>query len=204
MLLIEALLLLCPTDTVARCETQLAEVLDGMTDEEWTSLAQTVATLNGVVRRSENKEEALAEAGFKFDAVRCSYLIALREPDRFGKSVFLKFFRGYSGTAPMYLEFRQVQALKCAIAGSLHWNEALETVRDGYARGVHATELDYHLRNSAMEIPQEVYSQVLSNPQIYPVTLCDTAEAAGSRAARKAVKPVSTIAKSERWFAFDK
>jgi hypothetical protein len=204
LLLIEALLLLCPIDTIAHCETQLAEILDGMAEEEWATLARTVSILSGVMRRSTNKEELPTQTSLKLDAMRFSYLVALKDPDRFGKSVFLKFFSAYSGAVPIYLEFRQARALSCAVTGGLHWDEALAIIRDGYARGVHAPELQYHLNNPHSAIPPEVYSQVLSNSSAYPVALCDAAEESASRAARKGVKPVAAVAKAERWFAFDK
>jgi hypothetical protein len=203
LLLIEALLLLCPADTIARCESHLVEILDSMPEEEWTTLARTVSNLRGLARRSINKDEALTESCFKLDALRFSYLIALRDSDRFGRPVFLKFFNTDSDTAPIYLEFRLAQALSCAIADALHWDDALAIVRDCYARGVYSPELEYQLRNALPTLPPEVYSEVLSNSRAYPIALCDFAEASAARAARRAVKAVSVVARAERWFAFD-
>jgi len=204
LLLLEALLLLCPTSVVVQCETELAAILDGLPEEEWTTLALMLPLLSSAITRQSNKEESATLADPELNSMRFSYLIAMKEPDRFAQSVFLTYFRNYSGAASIYLEFRQEHALRCAMAGSLHWDEALSIVKDGYARGIHATDIDYQLADSALTIPPHVYSQVLSNSQNYPIALCDAAEAAATRAARKAIKTVSSIAKAERWFAFDR
>jgi hypothetical protein len=52
-------------------------------------------------------------------------------------------------------------------------------------------------------LPTEIYSEVLLNPQAYPISFCDAAEGAASRTARKAIKPVAFIAKADRWFVYD-
>jgi hypothetical protein len=201
LLLIEALLVLCPTDTIAHCEASLAKLLDSLPEEEWSTLVQTVTFQLGFPRR---KDEAPSAGNLKLDSMRFSYLIALKEPRDYGNLVFFKFFRTSTKETPFYLEFRQAQALSCAIAQALDWGEALSIVRECYARGVYAMDIDYQLRNSAHMMPSEIYTEVLSNARLYPIALCEGAEATASRAARKAVKPVSAIAKAERWFTFDR
>lgn len=204
LLLIEALFILCPASTIAKCETNLAEILDKMNDEEWNTLALTLSYSRGAVRRGANKEEATKQPGPKLETMRFSYLMALKDAERFGGPVFLNFFRTYSGSAAAFLEFRQAQAVQCAMSNALEWDEALHIVRDTYARGIHATELDYRLRNGKVSMPTQVYSEILSNFLLYPAALCDAAESAATRAARKAVKPVSVVAKNDRWFAFER
>ncbi|MHC2440294.1 hypothetical protein ACVMB0_007669 [Bradyrhizobium sp. USDA 4451] len=53
-------------------------------------------------------------------------------------------------------------------------------------------------------MPTNIYTEVMSNSQLYPIAVCDAAKAAATRAARNAVKPVSIVAKAERWFTFDR
>jgi len=203
LLLIEALCILCPMGTIAHCEALLAEMLDAMPDEEWGTLVRTCSYLRNAARRTPNKDEATKQPAFRLESMRFSYLMTIRDADRLDSSVFLKFFRNYTGSELPYQEFTQAQAINCAIKNLLSWDEALQIVREGYARGVCASELDYRLRNGPAAMLAEVYSEVLSNSESYPVAVCDAAEAAATRAARRAVKPVSTVAKNERWFAFD-
>lgn len=203
LLLIEGLLVLCPTETIERCEESLARTLDSMTEEEWSTLALTVPSVNGSMRRHIGKDDSPGQNNFRLDSMRASYLIALREPASVGRSVFLRHFRTYAGLSQDLLEFKQAQALNCAIAGVIEWDEALAILRDIYAHGVCALELDYQLRNSPLVMGPTVYSEILSNARLYPISICDAAEAAASRAARKAVRPVAAIAKADRWFSFD-
>jgi len=130
MLLIEGLLLLCSTDTITNCEAPLSEIMDSMPDDEWNTLAETVSSLlMDLVRRAASKEETTALDMLSLKSERFAYLIALREPERFARSVFLKRFRDYSGMIPRYVEFRQIQALKSASANELGWDEALAIIR---------------------------------------------------------------------------
>ncbi|WP_441238289.1 NACHT domain-containing protein [Bradyrhizobium sp. 930_D9_N1_4] len=203
LLLIEALFILCPTSIIASCEARLSEVLDTMSEGEWGALALTLHQSRGAVRRVSNKEEATKHLGPRLESLRFSFLLASRHLEQFGGPVFLKFFRTYSGAAAPFLEFKQGQAIQCAMNNAIEWDEALRIVRDSYERGIRATELDYRLRNGTVAMSMSVYSEILSNSLSYPTVLCDAAEAAAARAARKAVRPVSAIAKNERWFAFD-
>ena len=196
------MILLGQIDTIIRCESALASIMDEMTDDDWATLCQMVLSLAAIARRSAPKEEPVRPISPTFESIRFSYLIALRDPDRFGQAVFFKFFKSYSGTAQDYLEFRQGQALACAANNAFNWNEALAIIKEDYARGI-TTEPDYPVLNSLNAIVPEVYSQILANSEQYPVALCDAAQAAASRVARRSVKPVSAIARTERWFAFD-
>ena len=204
LLLIEAFLLLCPTNTLGRCETRLAEILEAMSEEEWTNLVQMVTTIGVTMRGPANKEDSTAPSSLRLDSMRFSYFLALKDPDSFGRPVFLRFFRAYSGTARGYLEFKQTQAVACAIAGLLEWSEALAIIRECYAHDVYAPGIEYQFRHTSVVIPSEIYSEILLDSQKYPVSLCDAAEANASRTARKAVKPVAVVAKADRWFAFDR
>jgi hypothetical protein len=201
LLLIESLLCLCPTETIERCEASLSAILDSMVEEEWSILVQTLSSVRIAVGKPA-RDEALKKFGFKFESMRFSYLVASKGPKGLARLVFQRFFRTYAGATADYLEFKQEQAIRCAIAGEIQWDEALSIVRDGYARGVYVPRLEFDFRNSVI-MPAEVYPQILSNSQLYPLSICDVAEAAASRAARKAVKPVSAIAKADRWFVFN-
>ncbi|MBB4363986.1 hypothetical protein GGD65_005040 [Bradyrhizobium sp. CIR18] len=203
LLLIEALILLGQVNTIVQCEGILKEMLDNMSEEEWSTLATMTSLQQSTVKRPTGKEEGSTQFAPNLDSLRFSYLLALRDSDRFGEKVFLKFFQTYSGSAQVYLKFRQNQAFRSALKGTLDWNEVLKIVSDGYARGVHGTNFDHQLANSHSPIPAEICKQVLENFQKYPMALRDAAEGATVRAARRGVKPVSVIARTERWFAFD-
>lgn len=138
------------------------------------------------------------------ESMRFAYLMAIRDADRLETAVFLKFFRTYEGSELNYQEFRQAQAVNSAISNLLEWDEALKIVRESYAQGVCSVELDYRFRHTSVTMPTAVYSEVLANSQLYPLAICAAAEAVATRAVRKAVRPVSTVAKNERWFAFDR
>jgi hypothetical protein len=186
------------------CEASLSAILESMSGEEWATLVQTLSAAAISLRGAASSEEPAAQKDLKLESMRFSFLIAWREPRSFGRSVFFKFFRSYSGDVRGYLEFKQVQALHCAATGALEWSEALGIVRDCYTHRVHAPGIDYQLRNGSLVMPIDVYSEILSNSQMYPISLCEVAEAVASRAARRAVKPVAAVAKTERWFAFDR
>ncbi|MBP1299771.1 hypothetical protein [Bradyrhizobium elkanii] len=204
MLLIEALCILCPLSTIASCEAAISEMLDAMPDQEWNALALACMHSHRAARGTPHKSEPAKQPPLNLESMRFSYLIALLEAARFERSVFLKFLRNYAGSELAYLEFRQTQAVTHAVTGELDWDKALRIVRESYARGAHASELDFHLRNVPVPMPTDIYTEVLSNSQLYPVAVCDAAEAAATGAARKAVRPVSAVATTERWFAFDR
>jgi hypothetical protein len=173
-----------------------------MPDEEWTSFSQILSwTAHSGIRKAANKEEPLSHGNLTLDSMRFAYLIASRGIDKCGQAAFLKHFRAYEGSSPRFLEFKQGWALNCALIEAIPWGEALKIARDTYREGIEASEFDLPIRNSPLST--EVYSEILSNPTSYPVFLYDAAEIAATRAMRKAVKAVSSIARSDRWFSFD-
>jgi len=204
MLLIQSFFIFSSLETVSACENDVSAALDELLDEDWEVLVHILSHLRGVVRGRTQREDVAKSSGPKLERLRFSYLLALRDPDRFGSVVFLKFFRSDADVAQLYLSFCLSEAVNCAIANSLDWNEALRIVRKCYADEVAPRGLEFAFRKGRVVMPSEIYTEILSNPQLYPIAICDAAEAAATRAARKAIKPVSRIAKSERWFPFDR
>lgn len=201
LLLVEAFFLFCSVDVMAACESDLSAELDEMPDEDWEVVVHVLSYLRGGVRGKAQREDVAKNTNLKLDSFRFSYLAALRDSDRYGGAVFLKFFK--SDLVQMDLQFRQMEAASCAIANLLPWNETLKIIRECYAKGIAAGGLDYRVRNASSTMPRDIYTEVLNNLHLYPVAICEVAEAAATRAARKAIKPVARVARNERWFPFD-
>jgi hypothetical protein len=189
LLLIASLFLLGATQTVVHCESSLAQIVDAMSEDEWEIFIGIISSpFHRETQRAKNKDDAsLPKDEPALHSMRFGYLIARREPERFGQQVFLQFLKTYSGTSRPYLQFAQSWALNSAIVGKIEWSEALRIIRDTYSHGIESSELDSQLRHSPSILPAEIYSEILSNPQVYPVSLCDACESAASRNARRGI-----------------
>jgi hypothetical protein len=197
-LLLLALFAFVPLPTLVPCEKNVEIILSAMDDEEWSSFVYAVSVSG---RWMSRRETIASEATLALNNERIAYIIATKEPEKFGQQTFLRYFREYTGPFSYFLSFKQSWALKCAFAGTLDWIEAIDIIKQTYSLGIDALD-EHQLRSVNSGLPAKISSEVLLNSQDYPLKLLDAAENAALRTARKAIRPVGSIAKIDRWFSF--
>jgi hypothetical protein len=127
-------------------------------------------------------------------------MIGLKDRLNYGRAVFLDNLMASNDRHPVVAEFRQSQAFEAALSGALDWGTALSIIRSTYADSA-AYQVSRILGGRRDTFPEVVVQQILANAKDYPVQLWELAEGAASARVRKAIRPVGTIARKDRWFA---
>jgi hypothetical protein len=177
---------------------QIAEGLDALSSEEWSTTVQLVSTQIDRISFSSKAERSAAVAQSR-KSYRFSYLIALKSSRATARKLFLQNLLEQPDENLPIADFRQLFALDAGLAGELEWPRAMKIVRETYAQGA-AYRLRRLLVPSGM-LPEAVADEILLKPMIYPAALWDFAEIVASDKARKAVRAVGPIARAEKWFA---
>jgi hypothetical protein len=188
----------CQSNMILACEKLLSPVFEALSRDEWVSVSEMVIPM----RQQAVNAKASAHMADTSDSIRSSrlaYLLAMKFPKLFGTQAFLNHFLDSEDKTARSLEFRQRWALEAALVGKLEWSTALDIVRQTYALG--ASSLDFYLDHQNRRLPVEVASIILATPFEFPLALWDTAEGVASSIARRAVRAVGSVAKSERWFS---
>ncbi len=189
---------LVPLPILLKLSEEISSALDGLDSQEWSVAVQTLSSqIDRISFSGRSSPSSMVVPSLR--SYRFSFLLALRSPRVIGRKLFLENLLGVADQSPAIAEFRQVYALDAALTSELDWSSAMELIEETYAQGA-----AYQLRRltpSARALPDEIITEVLQNPTKYPVALWDIAESGASAKARRAVKAVGTIAKSEKWFA---
>jgi hypothetical protein len=128
-------------------------------------------------------------------------LLGLKNRVVYGRAAFLDHFVTSGENNAAVAEFRQTEAYLAALAGALDWRTALSIIRSTYARGTAGQMMRiFGARGQTLSLPVMVAQEILANAKEYPVQLWDIAEGVASMDARKAVRPVWTVARKDRWF----
>jgi hypothetical protein len=175
----------------------IAEGLDGLNPEEWSTTVQLLSSQIDRNSFSRRPEQSSATAP-RFTSYRLSYLFALRSSRVLARKLFLQNLLDQpDGNLPI-AELRQVCALDAALVRELDWAPAMKIIQETYALGA-----AYRLRRFIVPgrmLPEHIADEILLNPTQYPTTLWDIAESVASAKARKAVRAVGPIARTEKWF----
>ena len=193
---------LAPSDSIFAMADDLADRLDDLPVKEWSTLLSFLPLfMNTYYLERAGGVHGNQRLPRKVQSRRLAFLVGIKSPSVFGRSVFLDFFRASAEESDVRMaEFRQFWALETAMADVLSWESALSIIRLTYNQGAsHA--LVRLLCRDGFKLPESVVSKVLTRAKNYPVVLWEMAEGIASARARKAIRAVGRVAREERWFA---
>jgi hypothetical protein len=113
--------------------------------------------------------------------------------------MFLKHFVDEHGRNEVVPDFRQRWALEAALDGLLDWNIGLQIIRQTYGQG--ASFNIGPMVDRPVHLPSDIGGAILDEPDKYPTALWNFSEAVAAGNARKGVRPVGVVAKSDKWFS---
>ena len=179
----------------------LTESLEEMPRATWEIFLNMISSVEGIYfyyhQRSQTHNTPLPTL---INSSRLALMIGFKDRLNYGRAVFLDNLMASNDRHPVVAEFRQSQAFEAAVSGALDWGAALSIIRSTYADSA-AHQVSRVLGRRGDIFPEVVLQQILANAKDYPVQLWDLAESAASASARKAIRPVGTIARKDRWFA---
>jgi hypothetical protein len=184
-------------DAIVFCAELTGPMLDALTAAEWGSLGLMLESLT-----EHQVPERMEQSQHVWDSLSCiriKYLIAIRVPSAFGQRVFIEHCRDAEHSQLASANFRQLWALKSRATGVLDWEAALIIVAETYKQGAFIYP-NFDMRAS-VAMPISVADKILENPNAYPAGLWEAAERSATVAARKAVRAVGSVAKTDRWFS---
>ncbi len=185
---------------------ELADSLDSLSPEKWSTFLNFIHLIiepgyHYYYVSGHSRTNANQPLPRQLGSPRLALLVGIKDRATYGRSVFLDYFMHGGPQHSVFSEFRQSQAFEAALAEALDWRVALTIIRSTYSEGA-----AYHLarvsrsRQQAVILPETVSQQILGNAKDYPVLLWELAENIASANARKAIRPVASVAKKERWF----
>lgn len=188
-----------PIEAAFELVDEIGAGLEQIPPEEWLELSKFISdTLDHPYYSPIRKTNTIQALPRRLSSKRLALLIGMKETSKYGRAVFLEYFVSDSGVG--FASFRQYYAVEAALADKLDWSSALAIVRSTYVEGIWrqgARVLD----TERIKLPNEVAQQILAQPNDYPVSVWQHAEFVATTNARKAVRPVGKVAKTERWFA---
>jgi hypothetical protein len=188
-----------PLDVVFSLTQNVEQNLSYFTDDEWRIFVTFSAQLIDHNYSYQPKREQIP---VPTSSSRYAFLVALRDLNRYGGTVFSQYFRQQGEPVGVIAEFRQAGALDAALTEELPWSRALAIIRETYSQteGTDRAITRVLFGSRRPRLPPDVINEILENSMEYPFVLWGTAESILSEQARKAIKPVSSIAKKQRWF----
>jgi len=194
VLFCQAFFLLAPTGMAAEHMEELSEPVDSLSTTQWEELLSFIVSVNpmaGFSPSGRNPEKIPATP----KSARLAFLLARQYPASYAKQVFLTHFRDMNSHHPMISQFRQGNAIGCAAAGEISWNEAIEIAKTSYKGSA------YFPIDSAVRFPSEIIEEIIKNPDSYPSVLWERVQLDFSARVTRQIKPVAQTAKKEGWFS---
>jgi hypothetical protein len=196
LIYIISLFVLASSMVIIKIAERVAAYLDSLSNEQWKFVISLIQP--ELARPVETaKPESVP---IHFISIRLAYLIALKEPAKYGRTIFVDYFRDLNTGSRLIDEFRQERAVEAASANSIKWDEALTIVKNTYSRGA-----THHVRRlgpiGSINLPESVAKEVLEHAGQYPIYMWELAESCASTTARKAIRAVGLIAKKDKWFS---
>ncbi|AXL49189.1 hypothetical protein DSC91_000912 [Paraburkholderia caffeinilytica] len=187
-----------PIPIVIEMQEETAASLDMLTNEQTARLLDLVNAADVTFERGgSNKQQS-------FDGTMTSaaqaWLTTRGSGRAFAKAVFLQYLRSSRDEAQQVVRFRQRWAIYCALDGDLPWDEALEIVRETYAKTFNGAIAGVSTQRKKA-FPDSVMQIILENPADYPIGLWATVEAQATERGRQRTRPVGIVAKNDGWFA---
>jgi hypothetical protein len=197
-LLVIAFFVFAPASIVDELEKIVGTMIDGMPEDDWIIVRTVVGRVFERPYGGGSQASAEKTPSSVPSSIRTAYLKAIKEPASVGREVFMQHFLDTRERDVAFLQFRQRWSLECAMQGVLDWELALQIITQTYRDGI--DDLDPYIRYRNIKLPEHVSSKVLANSPDFPLALWSTAEENAATLARKAVRPVGSVARSERWF----
>ena len=130
-------------------------------------------------------------------------LVCLRSRNNIRKSIYLEYLKEYDGTDSSILKLCHDMSLEFLSEDYSKWEKVRDVIQKSYARGVvfepylfHRLSRDITIRN----IPDNVATEIGSNPSNYPGFLVAIAEIKLKEIVASKVIPVGETAIKDKWF----
>ncbi|HVB25980.1 MAG TPA: hypothetical protein VNG51_28835 [Ktedonobacteraceae bacterium] len=115
--------------------------------------------------------------------------------------LYQKYLFNYQGADKYVLQFCQETAFQIASIDPNHWEQALTTIENSYAKGV-ILDLGYNIRIRSKEsvISKQAAEEIAQYPEKYPRVLVPLVEAMYREVVTQNIIPVGDIARNQHWF----
>jgi hypothetical protein len=182
---------------VAECGQITGPILDALPQDAWSSLRSFFDDTFSDDEKSErlNIEEVESSIG----STRALCLLAIRSSSTLAMKFFLEHCVDRGGELICGPRLRQLWALDAILANKLDWNKGCLIIAETYAEGAW-NNISYKLQPGRMTVPPNIAEEILQHPDVFPHAVWESAERTATFAARKAVRAVGSVAKSDKWF----
>lgn len=191
-------------DTVNAVLDRLEFALDSLSPAEWYRLVDTIeeSLLFREGRSSKTSLPSLDSLPTSLSP-RTATVLGMRISEANATSIYGKYLVNYDGHDSAVLKFCQAAAVS-AIRTGLEWSQALDTVKDTYAKGevAYRHALRFSEQNPKF-IPMKAAEAVVRSSSQYPLYLTRPCEARCREAITRKIRPVADIANEEKWFSRD-
>jgi hypothetical protein len=200
--------------TIGKLVAEIDSALRALSEEEWSTLIQTLASAHEHTARARRDISSLDVSALPAElSTRTIVALVHRAKDEASRALVKRYLSEYDGTDPLTLKCCENVALRNAMSDSSKWAESLALIKRAFAakrmnrptvqRGVEVQENREAIVaiSSIHEIPARVAETVMEHPDEYPPYLVNLSETHFRKQVGQNVVPVANEAEREKWFS---
>ena len=187
-------------DNILALRDELADLVDGLSDAEWSKIARYVLRTPAEWVSAVPAQEDASDSMLTSLPTRVAVLLMQRLSGRARNRVYEVCLRDYCGADRSTISAILDYVYKAGEIDSAVWAPALPRIASGYKLGIFHDEDLMDLDNPSALMPREVAESILAAPESYPLGLISRANRRLTAAVSSEALAVGNVAKRDGWF----
>lgn len=189
--------------TLVKIVSSLGDLVQHLPDSIWKNLYESVDEALALRQSSSQDLNLNANQIDDYLNPRAAVLICLRSKPKTRELLYLKYLKNYDGSDALILKFCQEISLEFLSTDYSAWGEVRDVIQRSYSKGVVFEPYAFHRLSREVaghSIPEEIASEIASQPDKYPGFLVAIAEMKIKLKVAHSVVPVGDTAIQDKWF----